>query len=113
MPWVRKSSSWIVWVVLCSVTTLSQYARSAEEREWLRDPFEFGSRGAPQVTAGPVLTGILWDTTRPMAVIEGEPVLVGQRVRGWEVLGIYPDHIVLERGSQQVTLTPGDALPSD
>ncbi len=78
----------------------------------LRDPFVFGPRQEVSASAQPVLEGILWDATSPLAIMQGNPVSVGDAVSGWRIVEIHPDHVVLERNAQRKTLMPGSPVPS-
>jgi len=80
----------------------------------LRDPFLFGSQDTPvKIPSQPTLTGILWDATSPLAMINDEPVTVGQHIGGWQVIQIQPDAIVIQRDSRTLTLVPGSPVPSE
>ena len=87
--------------------------------EGLRDPFAFGSMEVvpvPATVARPKqsrLIGVLWDAKNPLAVIDGEPVSVGQQVRGWRVIAIQPNRVVIQRGDRKETLMTGDAIPTE
>ena len=102
-------------VVLALTCLLAAWvAGAAVVRAELRDPFVFGPRReAPGASPSSrsVLTGIVWDAAAPLAVIDGEPFVVGQTVEGWRIAEIQPDHIVLQRGEQLRTLVSGDPLP--
>jgi len=78
-----------------------------------RDPFQFGPREATQSTSGPLLTGIIWDAYSPLAIVEGEPVTLGQTVRGWQIIEIQPDYLIVQRDSQRQTLVPGSPWPPE
>jgi len=101
----------LVWKSLCVVWLVEGSVEPMAEE--LRDPFLFGPREAVAVTAQPVLNGILWDARSPLAVIEGEPVVVGQTVGGWQVIEIQPDRIVIQRDSQRQLIAPGDSFPAE
>jgi len=83
--------------------------------EELRDPFTFGPRQetAQQMTTGPVLMGVLWDATKPLAILGDETVGVGDVVAEWRVVEIRPNGIVVQRGERQAFVAPGSNLPSD
>jgi hypothetical protein len=89
-------------------------ASPAAAAEALRDPFVFGSRKTTEpVVARLVLNGILWDATRPLAIVGGEAVAVGDTVGGWQVTAIQPNRIVIQRGKRREVLDPGAALPAE
>ena len=81
--------------------------------EELRDPFMFGPVTAEVVSGGAVLTGIIWDAQHPLALIDGEPVTIGQIITGWQVITIQPDRIVIERNAQRLTIIPGSSFPAE
>ena len=100
---------------------LAQRASSASAEEQLRDPFTFGSdevttlptTTTPARPKGPRLIGVLWDAKNPVAVIDGEPMSVGQQVKGWRITAIQPNRVVIQRGDQKATLTTGDPIPAE
>ena len=103
----------LVWSLGFGAWSFSDPSTLAQAEE-LRDPFLFGSRETvPQATGQPRLTGIIWDATNPLAIIDGEPVTVGQTVGGWRVVKIQRDGIVIQRDSTTKTMTPGSPLPSE
>lgn len=80
----------------------------------LRDPFVFGAvEHRIEVGTNPALTGILWDAKSPLAMFNGEPVVLGQTVAGWQVVEIHPDSVVIQRGQRRETLVSGSSMPSD
>ncbi len=83
----------------------------AARAEELRDPFTFGPRAGERQGASPVLLGILWDANRPLAVVGDREVGVGDSVVDWQIAEIRQDSLVLQRGTQQVVVRPGDAFP--
>ncbi len=74
----------------------------ASRLAWGRDPFTGGSAGAE--VSGFDLSGILWDTTQPIAVINGQMLRVGDELEGYKVTQIAQDSVSLFDGSQTVTL---------
>ncbi len=78
-----------------------------------RDPFLFGSRADQIGPSVPTLVGILWDPKQPLAIVGEETVAVGYRLGDWQVIQIHPDQLVIQRGEEQITLRPGDAVPQD
>ncbi len=78
----------------------------AEELTWSRDPFTrsvvTGRRSGLQ------LSGILWDATSPVAIINGEMRQVGQEVDGYRVVEITPSRVLLSDGTDifQLTFSP-------
>ena len=80
--------------------------------EELRDPFTFGPRRDAVEPSGFVLLGVLWDATRPMAIIGEENVGVGDSVAGWQVIEIMQNGVIVQRGERKEFITPGQSLPS-
>jgi len=72
---------------------------------WSRDPF---LRGGGQVSTGLNLSGIIWDHVRPMAMINGTPVTVGEEVEGFRVVDIQSDRVTLTDGTttHQLRVSP-------
>jgi len=73
--------------------------KQAESFDLKRDPFT----AAPiisekSIKSGVVLTGILWDKDKPMAIIDGNIVKVGQRVGNQTVMEIKRDRVILTDG---------------
>jgi hypothetical protein len=59
--------------------------------------------------AGPAplrVEGIFWDRTRPMALINGDIVELGSRVRDGKVVDIQPSSVTIEIKGKQTVLTP-------
>ena len=89
--------------------------------EGLRDPFTFETtQAAPAPVVVVVvepkrsrLIGVLWDAKNPLALIDGEPVRIGQQVKGWRVIAIQPNSVVIQRGDRKETLTTGDSIPAE
>ena len=79
--------------------------------EELRDPFTFGARTSTATQSRPMLIGILWDATHPLAMIGEQTVAVGDTVESWQVIAIEQDGIQLERGDAHEFVTTGHPLP--
>ena len=79
--------------------------------EELRDPFAFGPRSGSTEQANPVLGGILWDPTHPLAMFGEELVEVGQTLAGWRIVEIQRDGVVVQQGERQELILPGSSLP--
>lgn len=80
-------------------------AQRAEARRmaWARDPFTRSV--VPEQRGGLQLSGIVWDATDPMAIINGETVRVGQEFDGYRVVDITQKHVLVSDGSQIYQLT--------
>ena len=69
---------------------------------WGRDPFTRHSDSRPM--SGLTLSGIIWDETRPMAIINGQMVHVGGECEGYRVTEIGPDRISVTDGIETFQL---------
>ncbi len=93
--------------MLCSGAVFGA-ALYAEE---LRDPFVFGSRAPTTTQSRPMLIGILWDATKPLAMLGEQTVAVGDTIEGWQIIAIEQDGIHLQRGDERAFVTTGHPLP--
>jgi len=85
---------------------LEQEAKSIELR---RDPFtSLPILSEKSIQSGFVLTGILWDKIKPLAIIDGEVVKKGNRVGNKVVVDIKRDRVVLSDGQElfEIKLEP-------
>ena len=73
----------------------------ASELNWNRDPFTRGRTGA---VGGFTLSGILWDTQQPIAIINGQMLQVGEELDGYRVADIGQDHVSLTDGTHTYQL---------
>ena len=78
----------------------AQRAR-ASELSWNRDPFTLGRGTGP---GGFTLSGILWDTQRPIAIINGQMLQVGEELDGYRVAEISQDRVSLTDGAHTYQL---------
>ena len=70
----------------------------AAQLGWTRDPF---TRGASVgLMGGFTLSGILWDATAPIAMVNGQMVGVGDTIEGYRVVEIRIDRVLLSDGEQ-------------
>ena len=79
----------------------------------LRDPFTFGPRTQAHEQTSPILIGILWDATHPLAMIGEETVGVGDSVDGWSVVQIQQSGLIIQREERREFIGIGNPLPSD
>ena len=75
----------------------------ANELAWGRDPFTGGASGGQ--VSGFDLSGILWDATQPIAVINGEMRHVGDEVDGYRIVAITEETVSISDGTQDMTLS--------
>ena len=82
-----------------------QRARAAE-LAWERDPFARGR--AAGAVGGFTLSGILWDASAPIAIINGQMVHVGEELDGYRIVSIAQDRVFISDGAKthQLLLTP-------
>ena len=70
----------------------------AAQLGWTRDPFTHGA--GVGLAGGFALSGILWDATAPIAMVNGQMVGVGDTIEGYRVTEIRIDRVVLSDGQQ-------------
>ncbi len=108
---MRKGS--LAWCMVVSSSLLSAAWHGRVSAAEPRDPFMFGPRSEGVEPSGPILVGVLWDATQPLAMVGEETVAVGGRISGWQVMHIQPDGIVIQREDRREFLTPGMPFPLD
>ena len=101
------------WCVVVSSSLLSAARHGQVSAAESRDPFMFGPRAEGAAPSGPILVGVLWDASQPLAIVGEETVGVGGRIAGWQVMQIQPDGIVIQREDRREFLTPGTPFPLD
>ncbi|MBI2885161.1 MAG: hypothetical protein HYY15_03195 [Candidatus Omnitrophica bacterium] len=116
---MRRAAAWIAVGLLAAAPLLAAgAAETAEELRaaqleraqllsWRRDPFAQAST-AQHSTLGFTLSGILLDAARPLAVVNGTAVAVGDEIEGFRVTEITAEQVVLTDGTQtyQLRLSP-------
>ena len=86
-------------------TTASARPSRNDFSDWGRDPFSSGSAVSSIATASDmVLTGILWDDAAPLAMINDNPVGVGDKIAGHTVVAIKKDRVILNDGAKDLEL---------
>ncbi|MCX5701199.1 MAG: hypothetical protein NTZ63_06640 [Candidatus Omnitrophica bacterium] len=79
-----------------------QPVKAKEVSDWLRDPFSGKSYvKVHKEDSNPRaldLTGIMWDTNKPVALVNGRVVGIGGTVVGNTVVDIKPDRVVFNDG---------------
>ncbi len=75
--------------------------RQADQLGGPRDPCAGGQVGQAQ---GLILSGILWDPQRPMAIINGQMAKVGDELDGYRIVQIAPDRVSVSDGGQTIEL---------
>ncbi len=76
--------------------------------DWGDNPFLIERKSAeavdPDGSREPVVSGILWDSQAPSAVIDGQVVNPGDWVEGWQVVEIQKDQVVLTDRTARKTI---------
>ena len=80
----------------------AQQHRRADTLAWGRDPFH--PAGSSSTVGGLPLSGILWDATTPMAIINGQMMQIGETIDEFRVMEILPDHVSVTDGAQTYQL---------
>ena len=71
--------------------------RRATSLPWSRDPF---ARVVVGVEGNALaLSGILWDSRQPLAIINGQVLRVGEELEGYRVVEISPDRVSVTDGT--------------
>lgn len=75
-----------------------------KELQWGRDPFALPGQGvAIQTGERFILSAVVWDENKPLAVIDGEVVKIGQQIGGYTVSKINKENVVLTKdGEEQI-----------
>ena len=69
---------------------------------WGHDPF---TRAEPRQVTNFTLSGILWDATRPLAIINGRTLYIGDEVAdGYRLVNISPDSVSITDGTKSYEL---------
>ena len=74
----------------------------AAKFSWGRDPFAKGM--AEGQAGGLALSGILWDTQSPLAIINGQMLHIGDEVDGYHVTEITPERVAISDGTDTFQL---------
>lgn len=76
-----------------------------KELQWGRDPFALPGQGVTIQTGGQfVLSAVVWDENRPLAVVDGEVVKIGQQINGYTVSKINKENVVLTKDGKEQTV---------
>ena len=91
------------------LATEGLYSRLEDETKDLalkRDPFfasSIESSGAAAIS-DVSLSGILWDEVAPLAIIDGDPIAIGDKIGQYTVKDIKKDNVILSDDSQTYEL---------
>lgn len=75
---------------------------SIEKEQTVASPFKKNSTNATPSLQTFRLQGILYNPTRPSAIINGNTVFVGEKVAGWSVTAISNQTVTLQNGSGEI-----------
>lgn len=88
-----------------ALTTNTGRARRTNFSTWGQDPFSSGPAvSSPSTISDMILTGILWDDTAPLAMINDNPIGVGDKIGGYTVVEIHKDRVILTDGTKTYEL---------
>ena len=88
-----------------SVSKKAAAETKRKDLTWGRDPFMLGDKGEKgERPEQLVLDGIIWDKTNQYAIINNEVVKAGDIVNGNTVIEIKKDSVLLDNGTERVTL---------
>ena len=73
---------------------------------WGRNPFTL-QKTSSMTVKGLILDGIMWDKEKPMAIINGEIVKIGDRIGDNIVVEIKQDSVILSDGTKDFELQIG------
>lgn len=86
-----------------AIAQRAEQRRRAAVLAWGRDPFVAGSSVGE--ASGLELSGILWDPSQPMAIINGQTLHPGDECEGYRIVTITPDTVTLTDGAESFSLT--------
>ena len=81
-------------------------AKRSKFTSWKRNPFTL-QKTSSKAFKGLVLSGIMWDKGKPLAIINGEIVKIGDNVSGNIVVDIKQDRVILNDGIKDFELKLG------
>jgi len=101
----RESSEAVILLALPQAPLPSRAPQRERARDlaWERDPFSLGTSGA--AVSGLELSGILWDPTAPVAILNGQMVHVGQECEGYRIVEIAKDRVTVTDGAETFSLS--------
>ena len=85
-----------------SRTTREAQRRRAATLDWRRDPFILS--GVGEEAHGLHLSGILWDPAKPLAIIDGQTVQVGDQLGEYRITSIDRETVTISNGTATTTL---------
>ena len=79
----------------------SALEEETKDIDFRRDPFFKSQRGP---LSGPSLEGIIWDSKKPIAIINDEILEVGDQIKGYTVIEIRVEEVILRDDQDQSRL---------
>ena len=90
------------FVVAAPSTQRGAQRERAMQLAWARDPFVRG--GSLGHMSGLSLTGIMWDSAQPIAIINGQMMRVGDGLEGYRIEAITQDRVSVTDGTETFQL---------
>ena len=100
----------VIWLLVIAQKADAAPREAQRQRlaaiSWGRDPFTRAA-GSGQVS-GLSLSGILWDASAPIAIINGQMLHAGEEIDGYRVVEILQDRVSVTDGAQtsQLSIAP-------
>ena len=79
-------------------------AKKSRSENWGSNPFVPKKAASPEALPGLVLNGILYDKTRPAAILNDRIVKTGDEVGPYKVVAINPEEVLVSDGSSEAHL---------
>lgn len=90
---------------IASIAPSTRHSSRTSYTSWVRDPFSSGPAvSSPTTISDMRLTGILWDDVAPLAMINDNPIGVGDKIGGYTVADIQKDTVILTDGTKNYEL---------
>ena len=84
---------------------MSANEKNLWRKEWGRDPFVSVDSSAGVIGLTDIkISGIVWDKTRPLAVINGEVHTVGDTIKGHTIVEIKVSSVILSAGDEKIEM---------
>lgn len=81
-------------------------AKKTNYASWGRNPFTL-QKTSSKAFKGLILEGIMWDKEKPLAIINGQIVKIGDKVSQNTVVDIKQDKVILDDGTKEFELKLG------
>jgi len=80
------------------------------QMEWIRDPFKIAVVTLSRAGHSGHLKGIIWDALQPVAIFGDRLLEVGDRIKGFKILEIKNESVILSDGKTIFGLEMGESL---